>query len=126
MLERGVFDKAVFSPERLIFEAKPTLNNGLVQNAPAPIVIGTIEQSLKLSDFVPYSADDLLKIESLKTAAREAIRPAQKVAIKAAKRAYIVKSGLPAKVALTNYKQLQKGTLTHDFEVITQKLDAIK
>jgi hypothetical protein len=126
MLERGLFDKAVFSPERLIFEAKPTLNNGLIQNAPAPIVIGTIEQSLKLSDFVPYSANDLLKIESLKAAAREAIKPAQKVAIKAAKRDYIEKSGLPAKVALTNYKQLQNGTLTHDFEVITQKYGKVK
>jgi hypothetical protein len=126
MLERGLFDKAVFSPERLIFEAKPTLHSGLVQNAPAPIVIGTIDQALKLSDFVTYSADDLLKIEVLKEAAREAVRPAQKVAIKAAKRDYIKKSGLPAKVALTNYKQLQNSTLTHDFEVITQKYGTVK
>jgi hypothetical protein len=126
MLERGLFDKAVFSPERLIFEAKPTLHSGLVQNAPAPIVIGTIEQNLKLSDFVTYSADDLLKIESLKAAAREAIRPAQKVEIKQAKRAYIAKSGLPAKVALTNYKQISEGKLTHDFEVRTQKYGAVK
>lgn len=126
MLERGLFDKAVFSPERLIFEAKPTLNNGLIQNAPAPIVIGSIDQALKLSDFVPYSADDLARIELLKEAAREAVRPAQKVAIKAAKRAYIAKSGLPAKVALSNYKQIKNGVLTHDFEVITQKYGTVK
>jgi hypothetical protein len=126
LLERGLFDKAVFSPERLIFEAKPTLNSGLVQNAPAPIVIGTIDQALKLSDFVTYSKADLAKIEELKQAAKEAVRPAQNVAIKQAKRDYIKKSGLPAKVALTNYKQISKGVLTHDFEVITQKFGKVK
>lgn len=126
MLERGLFDKAVFSPERLIFEAKPTLNSGLIQNAPAPLVMGAIEQSLKLSDFSPYSKDDLLKIESLKAVAKESIRPAQTIAIKQAKKAYIANSGLPARIALTNYKQIQKGILTHDFEVITQKYGKVK
>ena len=31
MLRRQVFDDAVFSPERLVFEAKPTLAEGITR-----------------------------------------------------------------------------------------------
>lgn len=39
LLERGLFDAAVGSPERLSFEAPPTLESGLSRAAPPPIVI---------------------------------------------------------------------------------------
>lgn len=38
LLERGLFDVAVGSPERLSFEAPPTLTGRLVRSAPEPIV----------------------------------------------------------------------------------------
>ena len=38
MLERGLFDAAVGSPERLCFEAPPTLEGGLTRYAPDPVV----------------------------------------------------------------------------------------
>ncbi|QDI75231.1 MULTISPECIES: hypothetical protein [Leisingera] len=38
LLERGLFDAAVGSPERLSFEAPPTLSGGLTRCAPAPTV----------------------------------------------------------------------------------------
>jgi len=38
MLERQLIDDAVFSPERLIFEAKPTLGEGLAKTVVPSIV----------------------------------------------------------------------------------------
>ncbi len=49
-LSRSIFDKAVFSPERLIFEASPTLDDGLIQTKVDPFYIdGNV---IDLSDVV--------------------------------------------------------------------------
>ena len=38
VMRREVFDSAVFSPERLIFEAAPTLAEGITRKVPAPYI----------------------------------------------------------------------------------------
>jgi putative DNA primase/helicase len=117
-LERGIFDKAVLGAcERLAFEAKPILNNGLIQlHDKTRIIEG---QCLDTSMITELSADELEQVEQLKQQAKEAIKPDHQRAIKSAKRGYIAQSGKPARVALADFKQFQNKELIVDFILYT-------
>lgn len=120
-LERGIYDKAVLgAPERLAFEAAPMLKNGLMQRAKehTRIIEGSSLDTSIIADLTP---DDLTRIEALKQQAKETIKPDHQRAIKTAKRAYIAKSGKPARQALTDFSQLQNRELTADFLLYTAK-----
>jgi phage/plasmid-associated DNA primase len=120
-LERGLFDKAVLGAcERLAFEAKPILQNGLIQktNEQTRIIDGSYLDTSIIQDL---TAEQWQQVEHLKQQAKDAITPQHQQAIKAAKRAYIAQSGKPAKEALKDFKQFQQRELTPDFKLYTVK-----
>ena len=118
-LERGIFDKAVLGAcERLAFEAKPILQNGLIQKSQehTRIIEGLYLDTSIIQDL---TAEQWQQVEQLKQQAKEAIKPDHQRAIKAKKRAYIVESGKIAKHALADFKQFQQRELTVDFVLHT-------
>ena len=122
LLERGIYDKAVLGmPERLAFEAKPLGKNGLMQADFTPhtrIIEGALLDTSIITDL---TATELEEVEQLKNAAKEAIEPEHKKAIKQAKRDYIAKTGKTAKDALRDYQKFAKRELTPDFMLHTAK-----
>ena len=73
VLRRQVFDDSVFSPERLIFEAKPSLAKGITRVVPEPYFT-TEEGSRDLKDIPPISQIG----EDMFIKAKEAIKPQSK------------------------------------------------
>jgi len=61
-LQRTIFDKSVFSPERLVFEAEPTLDKGLHRKVVEPLLIdgGVIDLSNITPTLQPKEVSDKL------------------------------------------------------------------
>lgn len=57
LLERSIIDCAVFSPERLLFEANPVLGEGLVQHRPTP-KFNPGQEELDTKTLIPDLAQD--------------------------------------------------------------------
>jgi hypothetical protein len=88
LLERGLFDATVLGKsERLAFEAKPILKDGLTQRDNVAVVVDgdVLDTSLVQN----LTATQLTEIAQLKQAAKELVRPAHEKAIKVKKAEYI-------------------------------------
>ncbi|HCD5199875.1 TPA: hypothetical protein NBT51_003488 [Vibrio parahaemolyticus] len=109
-LERCTFDMAVFSHERLIFEAKPKLNDGLSRNKiPCAYVEG---DAFLPSDLVTV---DYKKVELLKAQAKAAIDGQsleQRKAFVAEKVEEMISDGVDNSLAMETIKHLTHNELT--------------
>jgi len=115
LLERGIYDQTVLGhSERLAFEAKPILNDGLTQKYNHCVVIdGDILDTRTIPDL---TADEIAQIESLKNAAKKLVRPEYEAVIVKKKAAYIATGKTES-----DWNGLKNHVLTHDFEVTTTK-----
>lgn len=113
LLERGIYDKTVFGySERLAFEAKPILNDGLQQlNNQAVVVDGKTLDTRSIPDL---TQDEIEQINSLKSAARQKIRPTYEAEITTKKKEY-----LSTGKTLTDWENLKRRVLPRDFELQT-------
>ena len=112
-LERGLFDKSVIgASERLAFEAKPILNDGLVQRYNHSVIIdGDMFDCSLIPDL---TESELAQIAELKRAKRIEVKPEldKKTYIK--KREYIAAGGTEKQ-----FNDLKRGVLPRDFVLYT-------
>jgi hypothetical protein len=116
LLSRHLFDKAVYSPERLIFEAPPSLGKGLALAPTYPLF--REGGSVDCSNIKPLSTDQQTELANLITEAKEKIRPrATKV-----KKAYIkneienlMSNGMSERNAQVTAAQHSNNILTENF-----------
>jgi len=66
ILQRQVFDAAVFSPERLVFEAEPTLADNLTRKIPEPLLVGSGLRDLNEIPKLSGDGDILFKKAKIK------------------------------------------------------------
>lgn len=113
-LERYIFDDAVYSPERLIFDTSPSLNKGVEQVARKLILI----EGGTLSNIdVTLTEDDLKKQKNLIDLAKTVIRPEAgriaKAYDKALTKKYVAE-GMTQSKAEKNVSKRRNGILTSD------------
>jgi hypothetical protein len=113
LLERGLFDATVLGKsERLSFEAKPTLKDGLTQRDNVAVVVngGVLDTSL----IADLTDSQQAEIAVLKHAAAVLVRPAHEKAIKVKKAAFIATGKTES-----DYDGLKDHVLPRDFTVET-------
>jgi len=113
LLERGLFDLSVLGKsERLAFEAKPILNDGLVQKYNhATVVDGDVLDTTIIKDLTPE------EINASKQAIRESalkVRPEFEKVTEVKKREFLA-TGKTER----DWQALGRGELMHDFTVLT-------
>lgn len=115
LLERGLFDRTVLGKsERLAFEAKPILHDGLIQKYNHAVVIdGDILDTSIIKDLT--SEETAQYHQSVKESAQK-IRPDYEKTVEIKKREYIA-SGK----SLADYESLNRRELPPDFEVNTSR-----
>jgi len=115
LLERGLFDRTVLGKsERLAFEAKPILNDGLIQKYNHAVVIdGDILDTSIIKDLTPEETAQYH--QAVKESAQK-IRPEYDKTVEVKKREYIA-SGK----SLADYESLKRRELPPDFEVNTSR-----
>jgi hypothetical protein len=124
LLNRGFYDNSVTGEsERILFEAKPILKNGLTRNAETHtrIINGGLFDSSVIAELSP---DDLAKVEELKQHAKEAIEPERRAKRKATRTQCVidgVTAGKTVKEALRDYRAASKHDLPSDFVLFTEK-----
>ena len=113
LLERGLFDATVLGKsERLSFEARPVLKDGLTQRDNVAVVVdGGVLDTALIADL---TAVELAEIATLKQAARELVRPTHERVIATKKAAFIAKGNTAA-----DYDGLSGRVLPRDFMVET-------
>lgn len=113
MLERGIYDKSVLGySERLVFEAKPILNDGLQQlNNQAIVTDGGVLDTRIISDLTP---DELSQIHKLKEAAKQKIKPDYEQQLTVKKTAFIATGKTAA-----DWDKIKRRELPLDFELQT-------
>lgn len=113
LLERGLFDATVLGKsERLSFEARPVLKDGLTQRDNVAVVVdGGVLDTALIADL---TAVELAEIAILKQAARELVRPTHERVIATKKAAFIAKGN-----AAADYDGLSGRVLPRDFMVET-------
>jgi putative DNA primase/helicase len=115
LLERGIYDQTVLGhSERLAFEAKPILNDGLTQKYNHCVVIdGGFLDTRLIADL---TTEELEQVEALKHAAKKLVRPEYDAVITRKKAEYIA-TGKTQK----DWEGLKNHVLPFDFEVTTTK-----
>jgi len=58
-MERTIYDNVIFSPERIIFEAPPILEKGLIKKQSDAFVIEGTTDYLDLSGIAPLTVDEI-------------------------------------------------------------------
>lgn len=118
LLPRTLFDEAVFSPERLIFEAPPVLGVGLKQ---LPRTVKHWEGGiLKTSDINGLTTAEESRIETLKIEAKALKQPDAdivKAACNKSEIARLISTGISKHVALEQVTNASNGNLTGGFEL---------
>jgi hypothetical protein len=115
LLERGIYDQTVLGhSERLAFEAKPLLNDGLTQKYNHCVVIdgGFLDTRL----IVDLTHEELEQVEQLKHAAKKLVRPEYDAVIVKKKAEYIASGKTES-----DWNGLKNHILPYDFEVTTTK-----
>ncbi|UOA10263.1 hypothetical protein [Methylobacter sp. S3L5C] len=113
LLSRTLFDEAVYSPERLIFEAPPVLGVGLKQ---LPRMVRHWQGGiLKASDIRGLTTSELSRVETLKLEAKALKQPEADI-VKAASNKKdvdrLIKTGINKHVALEQVTRANNGILT--------------
>ena len=113
LLERGIYDKTVLGySERLAFEAKPILYDGLQQlNNEAIVTDGAVLDTRSIPDL---TQDEIEQINSLKSAAKQKIRPTYEAELTTKKKDYLATGK-----SLADWENLKRRVLPRDFELQT-------
>jgi len=116
-LARTVFDMAVFSPERLVYEGPPTLTGGLTQSRPPPTVgEGLFIDTRAVADL---TLAELAEVATLHAKARS--DAADRMAAAAAK---YVEREVPKLVAATKARMLKDGATEADLAATLPSIEA--